>query len=73
MVLGYGQSYGEISKAAMKASETVPRRSFISGSLSQGCKVCILDECNSLKHTLQEEGVHKHALEQENCKSSKTI
>ena len=71
--LGYGQSYGESSKAAMKAIETVPRRSFISGSLSQGCKGCILEECNSLKHTLQEEGVHKHALEQESGESSKTI
>ena len=27
--LGYGQSYGESSKAAMKTIETVPRRSFI--------------------------------------------
>jgi len=26
-----------------------------------------------LKHTLQEEGVHKHALKQESCESSKTI
>jgi hypothetical protein len=71
--LGYEQSYGESFKAAMKAIETVPRRSFISSSLSQGCKDCILDECNSLKHTLQEEGVHENALEQENCESSKTI
>ena len=54
-------------------TRTVPRRSFISSSLSQGCKDCILDECNSLKHTLQEEGVHENALEQENCESSKTI
>ena len=57
----------------MKAIEIVPRRSFISGSLSQGCKGCILEECNSLKHTLQEEGVHKHALEPESGESSKTI
>ena len=71
--LAYGQSYGESSKAAMKAIETIPRRSFISGSLSQGCKGCILDECNSLKHALQEEGVHKHALEQGSGESSKTI
>jgi len=28
--LGYGQSYGESSKATMNAIETVPRRSFIS-------------------------------------------
>ena len=60
--LGYGQSYGESSKAAMKASETVPRRSFISGSLPKVCKYCIHGECNSLKHTLPEECVHKHAL-----------
>ena len=26
-----------------------------------------------MKHTLQEEGVHKHALEQEICEISKTI
>lgn len=71
--LGYGQSYGESSKVALKAIETVPRRSFVSGSISQGCKDCILGECNSLKHTLQEEGVHKHALEQESGKSSKPI
>ena len=42
--LGYGQSYGECSKATMKAIETVPRRCFISDSLSQGCKGCILEE-----------------------------
>lgn len=71
--MGYGQSYGESSKAAMKSSETIPRRSFISGSLPQVCKDCIHGECNSLKHTLQEEGVHKHAFEQESCESSKTI
>ena len=29
--LGYGQSYGESSKAAMKTNETILRRSFISG------------------------------------------
>ena len=40
--LVYGQSYGESSKEAMKAIETVPRRSFISSSLCQGCKDCIL-------------------------------
>jgi len=71
--LGYGQSYGESSNVAMMAIETVPRRIFVSSSLSQGCKGCILEECKSLKHALQEEGVHKHALEQENCKSYKTI
>ena len=65
--LGYRQSYGESSKAAMKAIETVPRRSFILGSLPQGCKDCIHGECNCLKHTLQEECVHKHALQQGSC------
>ncbi len=50
--LGYGQSYGESSKAAMKAIETVPRRSFISGLLPQKCKDCVHGECNSLKHHL---------------------
>ena len=50
--LGYGQSYGESSKAAMKAIETVPRRSFSSGLLPQECEDCIHGECNSLKHNL---------------------
>jgi len=40
--LGYGQSYGKSFKAVMKAIERVPRRSFISGSLPQVCKDCIL-------------------------------
>ena len=40
--LGYGQSYGKSFKGVMKAIETVPRRSFISGSLPQVCKDCIL-------------------------------
>ena len=71
--LGYGQADGECSKAAMKAIETIPRRNFISSSLPQVGKDCILGECNSLKHDLQEEGVHKNALEQENYESSKTI
>ena len=35
--LGYGKSYGESSKVARKAIETVPRRSFILGSLPQVC------------------------------------
>ena len=39
--LGYGQSYGENFKAAMKAIEIVPRRSFISGPLPQECVDCI--------------------------------
>ena len=42
--LGYGQSYGESSKAAMKAIETVLGRSFISSSLPQVGKDCILGE-----------------------------
>jgi len=42
--LGYGQSYGGSSKAAMKAIETVPSRSFISGFLPQECKDCIHGE-----------------------------
>ena len=48
--LGYGQSYGESSKAAMKTIEIVPRRSFIAGPLPQKCEDCIQEECNSLKH-----------------------
>ena len=40
--LGYGQAYGKSSKAVMKAIETVPRRIFISGSLPQVCKYCII-------------------------------
>ena len=71
--LGYGQDDGEISKEAMKAIETVPRRSFMSSLLPQVCKYCILGEYNSLKHTMLEEGVHKHAFEQESCESSKII
>ena len=42
--LGYGQSYGESYKAAMKAIETVPRRSFISSPLPQECEDCIQEE-----------------------------
>jgi len=57
----------------MKAIETVPRRSFILGSLPQVCKDFFHGECNCLKHNLQEEGVHKHALEQGSCESSKII
>ena len=60
--LGYGKSYGESSKATMKEIETVPRMSFISGSLPQVCKDYILGECNCLKHHFQEEDVHKHTL-----------
>ena len=39
--LVYGQSYGEISKAAMKAIEIVLKRSFIAGPLPQQCEDCI--------------------------------
>ena len=35
--LGYGQSYGKSSKAAMKAIEIVPKRSFIAGPLPPKC------------------------------------
>ena len=71
--LSYGQTCGESSKAAMKEIETVPRRSFILGSLPQVCKDCVHGQCNRLKHTLQEEGVHKNALKQGSCESSKII
>ena len=50
--LGYGQAYGESSKAAMKAIETAPRRSCITE-----CEDCIKEECNSLKHHLQDASV----------------
>ena len=42
--LGYGQSYGESSKAVMKAIETAPRRSCIAGLLPQECEDCIQEE-----------------------------
>jgi len=45
--LGYGQAYGESSKAAMKAIKTTPRRSCIVDL--QECEGCIPEECNSLK------------------------
>ena len=44
LALGYGQPCGESSKAIMKAIEIVPRRSFISSSLPQVGKDCILGE-----------------------------
>ena len=40
--LSYGQFYGESSKA-MKALETVPRRTFVAGSNTQTCKFCNQD------------------------------
>ena len=58
--LGYGQSYEESSKAATKAIETTPRRGCI-----VECEGCIQEECNSLKHQLQDAGVQKHTLEPE--------
>lgn len=71
--IGYGKSYGESSKSAMKEIEIVPIRSFMSGLLPQKCKYCILGECNSLKHTLQKKGVHKHTLELKSCGNYETI
>lgn len=50
--LGYGQSYGDSSKAAMKAIEIAPRR----GCIIE-CEDCIQEECNGLKHHLQDAGV----------------
>ena len=70
---GYGQAYGESSKAAMKAIETVPRRSFISGLLPQECEDCIQEECNSLKYYLQDVGVQKHTLEPESWGDSNSL
>ena len=63
--LGYGQSYGESSKVAMNDIEIVPRRSFISCPLPQECEGCIQEECNGLKHHLQDAGFKKHTLELE--------
>ena len=57
----------------MKASETVPRRSFISGPLPQECEDCIKKEFNSLKHHLQYAGVQKHTLELESCGNSNNL
>ena len=66
--LGYGQAYGESSKAGMKTIKTTPRRSCIVGL--QQCEGCIQEECNSLKHHLQDAGVQKHTLEPESCGNS---
>jgi len=71
--LGYGRSYGESYKAAIKTIEIVPRRSFIAGLLPQYCEDYILGECNSLKHTLQKEGVYEHTLEPESCGNSDNL
>ena len=66
--LGYGQSYGESSKAAMKAIKTAPRRSCIAK-----CEGCIQEECNSLKHQLQDAGVQKNTLEPKNWGDSNSL
>jgi len=58
--LGYGQAYGESSKAAMKSIETTLRRDCITE-----CEDYIQEECNSLKHQLQDVGVQRHTLELE--------
>jgi len=50
--LGYGESYGESSKATIKAIEIAPRRSCIASLLPQECEDCIKEESNSLKHHL---------------------
>ena len=56
--IGYGQSYGKWSKAATKAIETNPRR----GCIAE-CEDCIQEECNGLKHHLQDASAQKHTLE----------
>ena len=66
--LGYGQSYGESSNAAMKAIETARRR----GCITE-CEDCIQEECNSLKHHLQDASVHKNTLEPESCGNSNSL
>ena len=60
--LGYGQCYEESSNAAMKAIETVPKRSFIAGPLPPKCEDCIQEECNSSKHHSHDIGAQKHTL-----------
>ena len=62
--LGYGQAYGKSSKVATKAIEIAPRRSCIIE-----CEDCIQEECNSLKHHLQDAGVQKHKHEPKSCGS----
>ncbi len=57
----------------MKAIETTPRRSCIAGLLPQVCEDCIQEECNSLKHHLQDAGVQKHTLEPESCGNSNSL
>ena len=73
MGLGYGKFYGESSKA-MKALETVPRRTFVAGSKPQTSKVCNQDERNCLKTMLQQDACRHAAYgEQESCDSSKDM
>ena len=66
--LGYGQSYGESSKAAMKTITVAPRRSCI-----VECEDCIQEESNRLKHHLQDAGVQKHTLEPKSCGNSNNL
>ena len=71
--LGYREFYGESSKA-MKALETVPRRTFVASSNHQTCKVCNQAECNCLKPMLQQDACRHAAYgEQESCDSSKDM
>ena len=71
--LGYGKIYGESSKA-MKALETVPRRTFVASSKHHTCKVCNQDECNCLKPMLQQDAFRHAAYgEKGSCENSKDM
>ena len=71
--LRYGKFYGESSKA-MKALETIPRRTFVAGSNPQTCKVCNQDECNCLNPMLHQDACRHAAYgEQESCDNSKDM
>ena len=50
--LGYGQTYGESSKASMKAIETVPKRSFIADPLCQARLAQKLMSANQLDNII---------------------
>jgi len=52
----------------MNAIETSPRR----GCIAE-CEGCIQEECNGLKHHLQDAGVQKHTLEPESCGNSNSL
>ena len=75
MGLGYGKHDGESSKSK-EAHEGVPRRTFITCSLPQGCEDCVHEEWKFFTPTLQE-GARKNAAnendEQEDVESSKVI